>query len=174
MPSTIVYCEKCGKLIPPSEVARNKAVVFGDGGVCPDCVSGMTPAELRQIRSRFPNAPTSPSPPRRAGPGPVGGPRPLPRPASAGAGAARGSRGGAGIAAFAVAVLVGLAKNANLAGRVADRDPRAEVVDVQADVAVGMRDRGKLHRRPIRFMLAAARSCERSVACRVARCHRIL
>ena len=110
MPSTIVYCEKCGKLIPPSEVARNKAVVFGDGGVCPDCVSGMSPAELRQIRARFPGPPTSPQPPRRAPPVPVGGPRPLPRPAGSGTGshAARGPNKGVAIAAFGVAILVGV------------------------------------------------------------------
>ncbi|MHC4251280.1 MAG: MCP four helix bundle domain-containing protein, partial [Planctomycetota bacterium] len=111
MPTAIIYCEKCGKLIPPSDVDRSKAVVFGDAGVCSQCISSMAPAELRQIRSRFPGS-SAPAPGAgRGGAATARGPHPTQRSAAAGAGGTVRRRSSTGIVvvAFAVAALVGVA-----------------------------------------------------------------
>ncbi|MHC4251872.1 MAG: hypothetical protein ACYS9X_22360, partial [Planctomycetota bacterium] len=111
MPKAIVYCEKCGKLIPPSEIDRGRAVVFGEGGVCAECVSTMPPAELREIRSRFPGLAGPPAGPVGSGVPVDWGPRPSQRSVAAGAGGPvrRRSHKGIAVAAFAVAGLAAAA-----------------------------------------------------------------
>ncbi|MHC5054093.1 MAG: hypothetical protein ACYTKD_05175, partial [Planctomycetota bacterium] len=111
MPKAIVYCEKCGKLIPPSEIDRGRAVVFGEGGVCAECVSSMPPAELREIRSRFPGLPGPPAGPVGSGAPVDWGPRPSQRTVTVGTGGPvrRRSHKGIAVAAFAVAGLAAAA-----------------------------------------------------------------
>jgi len=53
MSKAIIYCEKCGKIIPPSEIDRGKAMVFENVGVCPDCAAALSPAERKEIVRKF-------------------------------------------------------------------------------------------------------------------------
>ncbi len=34
MSKAIIYCEKCGKIVPPGEIDRGKAMVFESVGIC--------------------------------------------------------------------------------------------------------------------------------------------
>jgi hypothetical protein len=61
---TIIYCEKCGKIVPPSEVDGGAAMVFENVGVCPQCVAALSSAEREEISRRF-----SPEPGPAPGPG---------------------------------------------------------------------------------------------------------
>jgi hypothetical protein len=61
---TIIYCEKCGKIVPPSEIDGGKAIVLENVGVCPQCVASLSSAEREEISRRF-----SPEPGPAPGPG---------------------------------------------------------------------------------------------------------
>ena len=36
---SIVYCDRCGKMIPPDDVTLGQAIVGDVSGVCPSCVA---------------------------------------------------------------------------------------------------------------------------------------
>ncbi|MHC4504724.1 MAG: hypothetical protein ACYTFI_15575, partial [Planctomycetota bacterium] len=107
----IVYCEKCGKIIPPSEVERGKAMVVENVGVCPECVASLSPAERKEITRRFSG---EPAPGAAAGRGKAAAarkPRAPQRPEGERARrpAGRGSHTGVTVAVIAAAALAGVA-----------------------------------------------------------------
>ena len=64
MSRAIIYCEKCGKIIPPGEDTRRKAIVGEYMGVCPACVAALAPGEREEVESKLLGRP----PPKRRAP----------------------------------------------------------------------------------------------------------
>ncbi|MHC4504215.1 MAG: LamG-like jellyroll fold domain-containing protein, partial [Planctomycetota bacterium] len=69
MAQAIIYCDRCGKIIPPSEIGRGRAIVGETAGLCPECVAGISPEEREELRRRLSGeaaAATAPQAPARA------------------------------------------------------------------------------------------------------------
>ncbi|MHC4250416.1 MAG: LamG domain-containing protein, partial [Planctomycetota bacterium] len=67
MPQAIIYCDRCGKIIPPGEHGRGQAIVSDDGGICPSCVATLTPEQRDELRLKLTGqapAVQPPQPPR--------------------------------------------------------------------------------------------------------------
>jgi len=47
----IVYCERCGRIVPPSEAAGGDIIRTADGAICPACVKTMPAAERDALRA---------------------------------------------------------------------------------------------------------------------------
>jgi len=66
MAQAIIYCDRCGKIIPPSEIPRGTAIVSGEVGICPQCVQNL-PADERDALRRRVSGEVEPARQRRAG-----------------------------------------------------------------------------------------------------------
>jgi len=70
MPQAIVYCDRCGKMIPPGEISRGQALVGDEGGVCSSCAAQLPPDQRRALAVKLTGEMPSAAPPApRAGPG---------------------------------------------------------------------------------------------------------
>ncbi|MHC4201796.1 MAG: tetratricopeptide repeat protein, partial [Planctomycetota bacterium] len=116
MTQAIIYCERCGKIIPPSEIGGGKAIVGENAGVCPGCASQLPAKEIEEIRRKLSGEPEPE--PRAAAAGGASGRRSSARPgqrradpasARAEPAAAPSSLSGLAIAGMVAGVLVGLA-----------------------------------------------------------------
>ncbi|MHC4201026.1 MAG: LamG-like jellyroll fold domain-containing protein, partial [Planctomycetota bacterium] len=109
--TAIIYCEKCGKIIPPSEIDRGKAMVFEHAGICPDCAASLSPAERKEITRKLSGPPASAPGTGRAKTATARKPRAPQRTEGAPARrlAGRPSHTGITVAVIAAAALAGLA-----------------------------------------------------------------
>ena len=53
MAQAIIYCDRCGKIIPPSEIGRGRAIVSETSGLCPSCAASLSPEEREELRRRL-------------------------------------------------------------------------------------------------------------------------
>jgi hypothetical protein len=53
MPQAIIYCDRCGKIIPPGEQGRGQAIVGDEGGICPSCAATLTPEQRDELRLKL-------------------------------------------------------------------------------------------------------------------------
>jgi len=53
MPQAIVYCDRCGKMIPPGEISRGQALVGDEGGVCSSCAAQLPPEQRRALDAKL-------------------------------------------------------------------------------------------------------------------------
>ena len=53
MPSAIVYCDRCAKLIPPSELGQGQALVLEKGALCAACAAALTPEQRADLARRI-------------------------------------------------------------------------------------------------------------------------
>jgi hypothetical protein len=71
MANEIIYCDACGNMIPPSEVARGELYTKGPSSICKSCLAALPPEKRAHIRSEQRSTPTPRSPSRRT-PAPAG------------------------------------------------------------------------------------------------------
>jgi len=65
-PLEIVYCDRCGRIIAPSEVSGRRVIATSDGLICPECVKTMPDRERASPRATpRPALRATPSPSRR-------------------------------------------------------------------------------------------------------------
>ena len=65
MGTTILYCDRCGRIIPPSEADGEKVVVSEVVTVCSSCLETMSENERAELRARVGPDPEPPPPSRR-------------------------------------------------------------------------------------------------------------
>ena len=124
MTQAIIYCERCGNIIPPSEIGGGKAIVGENAGICSACASNLPAKEREEIRRKL-SGETEPEARAATAAGATGrriSARPGPRGAEsasarAGPAAAPSSHSGLAIAGLTAGVLVGLAATLLLIGK---------------------------------------------------------
>ena len=112
MPDAIIYCDRCGHIIPPSEAQGGKVVIGKDIAICSNCASALTPEQRASILGAGRKTPS----PRRSTPAPRRKtPRPGTTPSSRRVATATGSQPPVGarnvllVAGLAAGVLAGIA-----------------------------------------------------------------
>ncbi|MHC4502129.1 MAG: putative Ig domain-containing protein, partial [Planctomycetota bacterium] len=90
MARAIVYCDMCGKIIPPAGPDRIHAIVGDTSGVCQECAGKLTPEQCEVLRQRLGGEAAPPPPAGRPAvpPGPRTPTRQSRRISAGGAGAA--------------------------------------------------------------------------------------
>lgn len=51
-PQAIIYCDKCGRIVPPSEVKRGQALLAGGTSLCGTCLASLPAQERERLAGR--------------------------------------------------------------------------------------------------------------------------